>query len=98
MVESKESCWKKKSILRVFKKKGLKDNNKPAHWIGHSKLRSLDIDEYFKITPKFDENLAGVTRNIEEEENAAKKTTDDADENSEENERIHKDKEKVVTI
>ena len=25
-----------------------KDNNKPAHWVGHSKLRSLEIDEFLK--------------------------------------------------
>ena len=32
-----------------------KDNNKPEHWVGHSKLGSLDIDEFFKRTPNFDE-------------------------------------------
>ena len=38
-----------------------KDNNKPAHWVGHSKLRSLDMDEFFKRTPTFDEKEAIVT-------------------------------------
>ena len=82
----------------VFKKIVLKINNKPAHWVVHSKLISLDIDEFFKITPNFDEKEAGVTGKTEEENNTAKKTTDDADKNAEENERIYKDKEKVVTI
>ena len=35
---------------------------------------------------------------MEEEENSDKKTTYDADENAEENERIHKDKDKVFTM
>ena len=26
----------------------LKDNNKTAHWVGHSKLKSLDTDDFFK--------------------------------------------------
>ena len=47
-------------------KKCFKDNNKPAHGVGHSKLISLDIDEFFKRTPKFDENQASVTGNTEE--------------------------------
>ena len=59
-----------------------KDNNKPAHWFGHSKLISLDIDKFFKITQKFDWKQASVTGNTEEE-NEAKNTTDDADENAE---------------
>ena len=63
--ESKEKCFK--------------DNNKPAHWVGHSKIGSLEIDEFFKRTPKFDEKQASVTGNIKEEENAAKNTADDAD-------------------
>ena len=74
-----------------------KDKDKPAHWVGHSKFRSLDINDFFKITPKFDESQASVNGNTEEEKNAAKKTTDDAEKNTEENERIHKDKDKVVT-
>ena len=75
-----------------------KYNNKPIHWGGHSKLRPLDIDEFFKITPKFDEKEAIVTGNKGEEKNIAKKTTDDADKNAEETEIIHKYKEKGVTI
>ena len=89
---------KEKSILCVLNKIGFKDNDKPAHWVSHSKLGSLDIYELFKITPNFDENQDIVTGNIEEEENAAENTTDDADENAKENERIHKNKDKVVTI
>ena len=46
-----------------------KDNNKTAHWVGHSKLGSLDIDEFFKITQKFDEKEASVTGKTEEEKN-----------------------------
>ena len=76
----------------------LKDNNKPAHWVVHSKLIFLDIDEFFKITQKFDGKQAIVTGNTQEEEISAKKTTEAADKNSEENERIHKDKETFVTI
>ena len=52
---------------------------------------------FFKITPTFDENQASVNGYTEEEENAAEKTADDADKNSEENEIIHK-KKKVLTI
>ena len=48
--------------------------------------------------PRFDEKEASVTVNIEEGKNASKKTTDDADKNTGENEIIHKDKETVVTI
>ena len=75
-----------------------KDNNKPAYWVGHSELRSLNIDEFFKRTPKFDEKVSSVTGKTEEEENTAKNTTYDADKNVEESERINKYKEKVVTI
>ena len=56
------------------------------------------MDEFFKITQEFDENQASETGKTEKEENIAKKTTDYTDENAEENERINKDKEKVVTI
>ena len=75
-----------------------KYNVKPAHWVGHSKLRSLDTDNLFKRTPKFYENQSIVTRNTGEEGNAVENSTDDADENVEENEIIHKNKDKVVTI
>ena len=40
-----------------------KDNVKPAHWVGHSQLRSLDTDNFFRRTPKFDEKEASVTGN-----------------------------------
>ena len=88
---------KNKSSLCVFKKM-FKDNNKHAHWVVHSKLRSLDIDELFKRTQNFDEKEAIVTGKTDEEKNTAKKTTDDTDSNAGDNEIIHKDKEKVVTI
>ena len=44
-----------------------KDNDRPARWVGHYKLRSLDIDNFFKRTPKFDKNQASVTGNTDEE-------------------------------
>ena len=38
-------CDEKKNPSCVSSKiKCFKDNNKPAHWVGRSKLRSLDID------------------------------------------------------
>ena len=58
-----------------------KDNNKPAHWVGRLKLRSLDIYVFFKRAPKSDKNQASVTGNTEEEYNEAENTTYDADEN-----------------
>ena len=82
----------------AFKKSCFKDNNEPAHWVGHSKWISLYIDEFFKRTPKFDEKEASVTCKNKEEKDTAKKTTDDDDTNAEDNERIHKEKEKLVTI
>ena len=82
----------------MLKKKRFTDNNKPTHWVGHSKSRSLDIDKLFKITPKFDEKEASVTGKTEEDKNTAKKTIDDADKNAEDNEIIHKEQGKVVTI
>ena len=39
--------------LCVFKKTYFKDNDKTTHWVGHSRLRSLDMDEFFKITQNF---------------------------------------------
>ena len=63
MGESKESQWKKKYICVSLKNICFQDNDKPAHWVGHSKLRFLYIDDFFKITPKFDENQASVTGN-----------------------------------
>ena len=36
--------------------KCFKDNVKPAHWVGHSQLISLDTDDLFKRTPKLMKN------------------------------------------
>ena len=53
---------KEKNPICVFSKtKCFQDNNKPAHWVGPSKLRYLNIDQFFKITPNFDEKEASVT-------------------------------------
>ena len=57
----------------VIKNNCFKDNNKPANWVSHSKLRSLDIYEFFKITPNFDEKEASATGKAEEEKNTTKK-------------------------
>ena len=51
------NCVERNNPFCVSSKNTFEDNNKPAHWVGHSKLRSLDIDNSFKITPRFDENL-----------------------------------------
>ena len=48
-------CYERNNLFCVSSKKCSKDNNKPAHWVGNSKLISLDIDELFKRTPNFDE-------------------------------------------
>ena len=45
----------KKSIY-VSPNKIFKDNVKPSHCVGRLRLGSLDIDDFFKRTPKFDEN------------------------------------------
>ena len=55
---------KEKSILCVFLKICFKNNVKPAHWVGHSQLRFLDTNEFFKRTPVVDEKQASVTVNI----------------------------------
>ena len=52
---------KEKSIFVPSKDNCFKYNNKPVYWVGHSKLISLDINELFKITPKFYEKEASVT-------------------------------------
>ena len=96
MVESKDSWWKRNSFCVSSKKS--KDNDKPTHWVGHYKLISLDIDEFFKITRKIDETQASLTDNTEEEENISEKNTYDADGIAEANERIDKNKDKFVTI
>ena len=59
----------KEKIHFLCLQKQIKDNNKAAHWVDHSKLRSLDIYEFFERTPKFDENQASVDGNTEGEEN-----------------------------
>ena len=32
----------------TYKKFYMKDNNKTAHWFGHTKLKPLDTDDFFK--------------------------------------------------
>ena len=54
---------KEKFILCVFKTNCSKNNVKPAHWVGHLQLRSLDTDYFFKRTPVVDEKQASVTVN-----------------------------------
>ena len=53
MGESKDSWWKKNQFC-VYSKT-IEYNVKPAHWVGHSQLRYLDIDDLFKGTQKCDE-------------------------------------------
>ena len=64
---------KEKIHFVCLQKKCFKDNNKHAHRVGHSKLRSLYIDEFFKITPNFDEKGDSVTWKKEEEKNTDEK-------------------------
>ena len=49
--------------------------------VGHSKLISLDIYDFLKITSGVDENQASVTGNTEEYKNVAGETNDYADVN-----------------
>ena len=44
-------------------KKCFKDNVKPAHWVGHSQIISLDKDDFSRRTPKFDVKQASLTVN-----------------------------------
>ena len=37
------------------KRFNLKDNNKTAHWVGHSKLKTLDLEDLFKRKRKINE-------------------------------------------
>ena len=92
MGESKELGWKKNPFCVSSKIDCFKDNNKPAHWVGHSKLRSLEIYEFFKITPNFDEKEDSVTGKTEEDKNKDRQTSNDNDANAEDNEIFHKDK------
>ena len=48
------------TFVRLLKNP-FKNNVKTAYWVGHSQLRSLDIDYLFKITPVVDEKQASVT-------------------------------------
>ena len=105
---------KEKIHFVCLKKECLKDKVKPAHWVGQSKIISLDTDDLFKRTPNFDEKQAIVTVNTvklsvyrgeknsillqEEEENVAEETNYDADVNAEANEINDKNKDMVVTI
>ena len=56
----------KNPFCESSKTKTIKDNDKPTHWVVHSKLVSLYRDYSFKRTPKFDENQAIVNGNTEE--------------------------------
>ena len=48
----------------MYSKQGFfKGDVKPAHWVGHSQLRYLDADDFFKRTPVVDEKEASVTVN-----------------------------------
>ena len=69
----------KETIYFVCLQKQIKDNDKTERWVSHSKLRSLDKDEFFKITQIFNENQSSVTGSIEKEENVSENTTDDVD-------------------
>ena len=71
---------KEKIYFVCLQKICFKDNDKPAHWVDHSKLISLDMDELFKRITKFDKNQASIIENTEEQDNVAEKTTDDVDE------------------
>ena len=48
-------------------KQCLKDNNKTAHWVGHSQLKSLDTDDFSKRTPFVDDIQASLTGNTIEQ-------------------------------
>ena len=73
-----------------------KYNNKPSHWVGHSKLRSLEIDEFFKITPNFDGKDPSVTGIREEEKSTDKKTSNDDDTNAGDTEKFIKIRENLL--
>ena len=50
----------KKIHFVCLQNKCFKDNVKTAHWVGHSKLRSLDIDDLFKRTTDVDDTQYSV--------------------------------------
>ena len=101
---------KKINFVCLLKEK-LKDNVKPADWVGHSQLISLDTYDLFKRTPNVDEKQASVTGNTikqsvsrggkntdllqEEEENVSEETNDDANVNTEAN-KVNDDKKDLV--
>ena len=41
----------------------LKDNNKTAHWVGHSQLKFLDTDDFSRVTPVVDDIQDIITDN-----------------------------------
>ena len=41
-------------LMCLLKNICFKDKVKPVHWVGHSQLRSLDTDDFFKRTPVVD--------------------------------------------
>ena len=50
----------------------MKDNNKTAHWVGHDKFKTLDIDEFFKenkllITYKLVQLVLHLNSQLQEE-------------------------------
>ena len=76
----------------VFKTDCFKDNNKPAHWVGRSKLRYLELDEFIKITPNFYEKEPNITGKTGEDKNPDKKTSNADYANVKYNERFIKEK------
>ena len=50
-------------FMCLQKKTCFKDNVKTAHWVGNSKLWSIDTDYLFKRTPVVDVKQASVTEN-----------------------------------
>ena len=67
------SCDERKNPFCVSSKKCFKYNVKPAHWVGHSQLISLDTDDLFKRTPFVDEKKANVTGNTMKQSVSGKK-------------------------
>ena len=59
-------------------------------------MRSLNINEFFKITQNLDEKEANVTGKTEVVKYKNKNTTYDADTNAEDNKIFHNDKGKLV--
>ena len=55
------------------KKLYMKDNNKTAHWVGHSQLKYLYTDDFFKRKPVFDDVQAILTGNKIEQSTSGRK-------------------------